>query len=157
MMAKLNIIKYPDPFLEKTSKPVTNFDTRLHQLMDDMVDTMYKSRGIGLAAVQVGYLLRILVMDNFSEEDVNDEDVDVLEFVNPEIIKTSKKTIQYTEACLSVPGESTEKTRYEHLTVRAQNRFGKHFEMKLTDMNAIVFQHEFDHLNGILINLKLAL
>jgi len=130
----------PD-FLHKKSKPVTEYDARLHMLLDDMRETMVSANGIGIAAPQVGVLWRACLVTDAGE---------IIEMINPEII-ASKKPSPGEEMCMSVSDESIEIIRHQRITVRAQDRRGNTFERNLRDMGAIVAQHEIDHLNGVLI------
>ncbi|MCL2569761.1 MAG: peptide deformylase [Firmicutes bacterium] len=141
-MAKLKILNYPDEFLSKQSKKVVDFDARLHELLDDMWETMESSHGMGLAAVQVGRLLRVCIVSGYDDD---------IELINPEVLW--KKDIgDSDEACLSVPGEQYTMQRAQHIRVRAQNRHGKWFELEFKGIEAVCAQHEIDHLDGILIN-----
>jgi len=140
-MAKRNIIKEPNEILRKRSKGVTEFDTRLHQLLDDLRDTMQSAAGVGIAGVQVGILYRVCL--------VNTEDKGIIELVNPVIIKaTGKKSGE--EGCLSVPGHHGMLARPTKVTVRAQDRNGKFFEHTFVDRSAVCVCHELDHLDGVL-------
>ncbi|MCR4925128.1 MAG: peptide deformylase [Clostridiales bacterium] len=139
-MALRNIVTIGDPVLKKTSRKVEKFDERLWTLLDDMKDTLYESQGVGLAAVQVGVLRRVVVMD------VGDG---FIELVNPEII--SKEGEQETpEACLSVPGKAGITKRPNIVKVKAQNRNGDWCVYKGEGLKAKCFCHEIDHLDGIL-------
>ena len=139
-MALRNILKNGDERLRKKSRPVTEFNARLWELLDDMNETMRDSDGVGLAAPQVGVLRRAVVID--IGEGLH-------EFVNPEIIRTEGD--QYcSEGCLSVPGEYGMVHRPEKLTVRAQDRYGKPFELEAEGYFAVAVCHETDHLDGVL-------
>ena len=135
------IIKETDPTLRKISKPVKEFDERLHVLLDDMADTMYKADGAGLSAVQVGVLKRAFVIDVGKG---------IVEFINPELIKSSGKNKIKEEGCLSVPGKYGYVDRPETVWVKYQDRFGNMVEDKLKGYAAKAFCHEYDHLDGIL-------
>ena len=135
------IIKETDPTLRKISKPVKEFDERLHILLDDMADTMYKADGAGLSAVQVGVLKRAFVIDVGKG---------IVEFINPELIKSSGKNKIKEEGCLSVPGKYGYVDRPETVWVKYQDRFGNMVEDKLKGYAAKAFCHEYDHLDGIL-------
>ena len=115
-MAIRNIVKLGDPILSKKSRPVENFDEKLYQILDDMKDTLYKAQGAGLAAVQVGILRRIVVMDCGDG---------YLELVNPEIVERSQEVQHETEGCLSLPGKYGVTERPMKVIVKAQNRDGK--------------------------------
>ena len=137
-MAIRNIVTLGDPILAKKSRPVENFDGRLHAILDDMKDTLYKANGAGLAAVQVGILRRIVVMDCGDG---------YLELINPEIIHTEGEQTD-GEGCLSYPGKYGLVTRPNKVTVRALNRDGEEFEITGEELLARAFCHEIDHLNG---------
>ena len=139
-MAIRNIVKEGDPVLLKNCRPVEKFDGKLAQLIDDMVDTLKKSGGVGLAAPQVGILRRVFIM-------ILEEDGPVIEAVNPEIVKTSGK-VRDVEGCLSVPNRWGYVTRPKSVVLRAYNRNGEQYELKLRDLGARCACHENDHLNG---------
>lgn len=142
-MALREIVIDGDPILRKISRPVEKFDNKLAALLDDMAETMYlDNRGIGIAAVQVGILRRIFVVD------VGDEN-GKLEFINPEILEREGSTF-YLEGCLSCPGKNGYVERPERIRVRAQNRNGEWFELEAEGLLAICICHEYDHLDGIL-------
>ncbi len=127
-----------EEFLRKICKPVEKFDEKLWELLDDMAETMYATNGVGLAANQVGVLRRAVVIDT---------DDNLIELINPEIIKTSG-TQTGQEGCLSFPRQFGDVTRPQVVTVRAQDRYGKEFKIKGTDLLARAFCHETDHLDG---------
>ena len=139
-MAIRKVVTSEDPILRKHSRKVEKFDERLCVLLDDMKDTMYKQGGVGLAAVQVGILKRVVVVD------VGDG---LLELINPEIIETSGEICD-VEGCLSVPGESGNVIRPEYVKIKAQNREGVWRRYEGTGLKARCFCHEIDHLDGIL-------
>lgn len=139
-MAIRNIVKEGDPVLTKKCRPVEKFDDKLAQLIDDMIDTLKKSGGVGLAAPQVGILRRVFIM-------MLDEEGTVIEAVNPEIVKTSGKVCD-TEGCLSVPNRWGKVTRPKSVVLRAYNRKGEQYELKLKDLGARCTCHEYDHLDG---------
>ena len=142
-MALREIVVEGDPILRKKSRPVEKFDERLHILLDDMAETMYfENRGIGIAAVQVGILRRIFVVDVGEESGK-------LEFINPEIYEREGSTL-FCEGCLSCPGKNGYVERPERIRVRAQDRNGEWFDMEATGLLAICICHEYDHLDGIL-------
>ena len=140
-MAIREIRKKGDPCLEKVCHPVTEFNERLHLLLDDMRETLEESGGVGLAAPQVGILRRVVVVD------AGDEDI---ELVNPEVVEVSEETQTGLEGCLSLPGKYGIVTRPEHVVVRAQDRNGDWYEYEGDDIVARCFLHEIDHLDGIL-------
>lgn len=139
-MALRNIVKEGDPVLTKKCRPVEKFDDKLASLLDDMYETMVNGNGVGLAAPQVGILRRLFVIDIGEGK---------LEFINPEIIKTSGKQ-ESGEGCLSCPGEYGITVRPKFVTVKAQDRNGKEFTLEASDLLAKAICHENDHLDGIL-------
>ena len=138
-MALRKIVLQGDECLTKVCRPVTDFNSRLHTLLDDMTDTLLDSGGVGLAAPQVGILRRVCVVLN--------EDDEVIELVDPEIIFTDGEQTGL-EGCLSVPGKYGVVTRPEVVRVRAQDRNGDFFEMEDSDLTARCFCHEIEHLDG---------
>ena len=153
-MAYRNIVTKEDALLYKTSRPVTEFNERLHQLLDDMKDTLEKSNGVGLAAPQVGVLRRaVLVLETNVDEEAGEEEY-VIELINPEIIAVSEEKLEEPEGCLSVPGEFGLVERPVAVMVRAQDRYGKWFEVEGIGLTARCMCHEIDHLEGILFTSK---
>lgn len=140
-MAIRKVLKEGDETLRKISKPVTVFDDRLHELLNDMRDTMYKCEGAGLSAVQVGVLKRVFVMHAGK---------DYRECVNPVLVKQSGENKIKIEGCLSVPGKCGTVERPDKVWIEYQNRYGEKQEAKLSGFEAKCFCHEFDHLDGIL-------
>lgn len=140
-MALLNILHYPDQRLHKVAKTIVTVNSRIHTLIDDMVETMYASNGIGLAATQVNVHQRLVVIDISETRD------NAMVFINPEIIDKSGETV-YEEGCLSVPGVYDKVTRAAQVLVRAQDRIGNLFEQQAEGLLAICLQHEVDHLDG---------
>lgn len=150
-MALRKVLTEEDKTLFKKSREVTKFDNRLHVLLDDMADTLESANGVGLAAPQVGVLRRAVIVleTNVGEE----EEPYIIELVNPVIISTEGE--QYgSEGCLSVPDEYGLVKRPEKVTVRAQDRDGKTFEVTGEGLTARCFCHEIDHLEGILFTSK---
>ena len=145
-MAIRRVLTKEEPGLYKNCRPVTEFNARLHTLLDDMADTLAKQNGVGLAAPQVGILRRaVIVLETNVAED---EDEYIIELINPEIIESSGE--QYgAEGCLSVPGEYGLVRRPMNVKVRAQDRNGEWFEVEGTGLTGRCFCHEIDHLNGI--------
>ncbi|MDY6980512.1 MAG: peptide deformylase [Pseudomonadota bacterium] len=140
-MAILNILNYPDDRLRIKAKPVTEFDARLHQQIDDMFETMYAAPGIGLAATQVDFHQRLIVID------VSEDKSQPLVVINPQI--TEKDGIQQIdEGCLSVPGVYEPVERAEHIRLKMQDRDGNPVEMEAEGLLAVCIQHEMDHLEG---------
>tara|TARA_A100001011_G_scaffold381463_1_gene450038 strand:- start:258 stop:782 length:525 start_codon:yes stop_codon:yes gene_type:complete len=145
-MTVKKILVEPDPFLRQKSKIVQNVDDNLRLLMDDMLETMYAAPGIGLAAIQVGVPVRVIVIDLSKEE----EERKPLFFVNPKIISSSDKDSTYEEGCLSVPGQFAEIDRPDKCHVKFLDYNGKPSELKAEGLLATCIQHEIDHLEGIL-------
>ena len=148
-MALRNILTKEDETLYKKCRPVTEFNSRLHQLLDDMADTLEKSNGVGLAAPQVGVLRRVvLVLETNVAED---EDEYIIELINPEVLESWGEQCG-PEGCLSVPGEYGLVSRPMNVKVRAQDRYGEFFEVEGTGLTGRCFCHEIDHLDGVLFN-----
>ena len=145
-MSLREILIYPDSRLRKKSVPVKKFDKKLHKMLDDMAETMYKAPGVGLAAPQIGENIRAIVIDiNFQE----DEDNDLKELINPKIVESKGFQIS-EEGCLSVPGFQGNIKRNENIVVEAVDRNGEEIIIEATDLLSRVLQHEIDHLDGIL-------
>lgn len=142
----LRIVHYPHPALRAPNEPVQQFDADLKKLSREMFKVMYASRGVGLAAPQVGVNKRLMVFNPDSDEKAFLKEV-VL--VNPEIVATSKKTLVEPEACLSFPGISGDVRRHEWIKVEAQRLNGKKFKVKYSGWVGRIFQHEYDHLEGV--------
>ena len=145
-MAKLNIITEPDPILRKKSEVIEQIDDDLKKLLNNMLETMYDAPGIGLAAVQIGVLKRILVIDISKK----DEKKNPLFLINPEITFKSKITSSYEEGCLSLPGQFAEIERPAECHVNYIDYNGKAKKLKANGLLATCIQHEIDHLNGVL-------
>lgn len=140
-MAKLEILEIPDTRLRTIAKPVEAFDAELSQLIEDMTETMYHAKGVGLAATQVDVHRRLLVLDVSETQD------QPRVYINPKITE-SEGSETCEEGCLSVPGFFAEVSRAEKIHVSAQNQDGSSFEESLDGMHAICLQHEIDHLDG---------
>lgn len=138
-MALRRIVLQGEDCLTKVCRPVTDFDNRLHILLNDMADTLLDSGGVGLAAPQVGILRRVCVVQNENDE--------IIELINPEIVCTQGEQTGL-EGCLSVPGKFGVVTRPEVVRVRAQDRDGNFFEVEDSDLTARCFCHEIEHLDG---------
>ena len=145
-MSLRKIIIEPDPVLRKKSEMLETVDDELRALLDDMLETMYAAPGIGLAAVQVGILKRLIVIDISKDK----EKKNPLFLINPEIISLSKKTSVYEEGCLSLPGHFAEIERPAECKIKFIDYNGKEKELKATGLLATCIQHEVDHLNGVL-------
>ncbi len=146
-MAVRPIVTYPHPVLRKKAQPVTDFGPELQQLIDDMFETMRAAAGVGLAAPQVNVPLRVIVVEYAQDEHARPERYAV---VNPRIVYVSPETEMGTEGCLSIPGVFGDVLRPRSVVVRGQDRFGKPLNLRLHGWLARIFQHEIDHLNGIL-------
>jgi peptide deformylase len=145
-MAILDIKKYPEKILREKVSPLENIDARIQHLIDDMIDTMYTARGVGLAANQIGILKRLCVMDTSLKEEKNS----LIILINPVIIE-KEGTVEAEEGCLSIPGYTTTIKRSERVYVKGLNREGKALEVEGIGLLARVLQHEIDHLDGLLI------
>jgi peptide deformylase len=139
------IVKFPDPILQRRAEPVTEFNQELRTLVDDMFTSMYAAMGIGLAAPQIGISKRITVIDLSNQKKAEDKIV----LINPVILVQEGKQFE-EEGCLSLPEIRERVKRAMHVTVRAQDAHGKWFEMEGDELLARAFQHEIDHLDGIL-------
>src|SRR5438874_4575951 len=138
------IVKYGDPVLEREAETVTEFDTpELHKFLEDMFDSMYAAKGVGLAAPQIGFSKKVTVIDVSNGENPDDK----LVLINPKILKVEGKQVG-EEGCLSIPGFREQVRRGKRVTVRAQNAKGEEFEMTGEDLLARAFLHETDHLYG---------
>lgn len=144
-MATRKIVTKRDPVLKMKSRPVKKFNERLAILLDDMAETMYAANGVGLAAVQVAVLRRVVVVD------VGDG---LIELINPEIVATEGEQSEI-EGCLSLPGEYYETIRPAKVTVKAQDRYGEWHTYDADGLKAVCFCHEIDHLDGVLFTQRL--
>ncbi|MEO0563205.1 MAG: peptide deformylase [Chloroflexota bacterium] len=155
-MAVRDIVFLNDPeraaVLRKRAIKVTDFGPKFQTLIDDMIETLLDAPGVGLAAPQIGVSQRVIVVrlpdDEESQEEYGDEAGVLYVVANPEILKPSRKLVEGTEACLSIPGYFGEVDRHETITVKGQNRHGEDIRIKAKGWLARVFQHEIDHLNG---------
>ena len=145
-MAKKKILTIPDPILRKISQPVNKVDKEIKNLMDDMLETMYGAPGIGLAAVQIGILKRVIVIDLSKEN----EKKNPIFIVNPEIIFKSDDLVSYEEGCLSIPNHFAEIKRPNTCKIKFLNYEGEQKELKADGLLATCIQHEIDHINGVL-------
>jgi len=141
-MALLSILRFPDPRLHTVAKPIDRVDDRIRRLADDMVETMYRYEGVGLAATQVDVHERLIVMDTSPERDRP------MVLINPEIVSASAEMTVAEEGCLSVPTIYDRIERHTLVTVRALGRDGEPWEMEAEGLSAICVQHEMDHLRG---------
>ena len=141
-MALLPILRYPDARLHTVATPVTEVDDKIRQLVDDMLETMYQAEGVGLAATQVDFHQRVIVMDTSEQRD------EPLVLINPELIKLSEEMALGEEGCLSVPTIYDAVPRHARITVRALGRDGQPYEFDAEGLTAVCVQHEMDHLVG---------
>jgi len=147
------ILVYPNPILRKKSQDVMEFDTKLHTLLDDMNETMIASNGVGLAAVQIGELKNILLINIPIDDPMNPEldgqqlPENLIEAINPVITHKDGSQV-FQEGCLSVPGFYEEVTRAEHIIVEYYNRHGQKQTMECEGFLAVAWQHEMEHLSG---------
>lgn len=141
-MSVLQILRYPDPRLYTVAKPVADVDDRVRQLADDMLETMYDSDGVGLAATQVDVHIRLIVMD--TSEDRDQPRV----LINPELVSESEEWILGEEGCLSVPAVYDKVERRASVRVRSLGRDGQPYEFDADGLTAVCVQHEMDHLMG---------
>ncbi len=139
------ILHYPDKRLRERGKKVEAVNDEIRKLIDDMAETMYAAPGVGLAATQIGELIQLFIIDIADAEEPSDLKV----FINPEILETTGE-LTWQEGCLSFPGVTEEIDRAAHVRVRAQDRDGKWFELEAEGLLAIAVQHEYDHLQGLL-------
>ena len=151
-MGLRTIVQDGDPILTKKCRPVTNFDDKLAQLLDDMRETLVEANGYGLAGPQVGILRRVFISvdERDMDENAEEQELKFLEFINPEIISTEVEVTQY-EGCLSFPGRNGAVTRPEKVVARAFDRHGNPFTIEAEGMLARCICHESDHLEGITI------
>jgi len=148
-MGLREIVTVPAPVLRKKARKVTDFGAELQVLIDDMVETMRQAPGVGLAAPQVDIPLRVVVVE-YGDEEEDDAPRKLYTLVNPEIVRVGEELVLGTEGCLSIPGFIGDVERMEEITVKGQNRQGKPVRVKARGWLARIFQHEIDHLDGIL-------
>ena len=152
-MALRKIVTLPEPVLRRKARAVTTFDKNLQTLIDDMVDTMRDAPGVGLAAPQIGLSERLIVVEYYEkEEDEDKEDAPkkVWAVLNPEIVKASDDMVMGIEGCLSIPNLVGEVERHSAVQIKGLNRHGKPMKIKAEGWLARIFQHEIDHLNGVM-------
>jgi len=145
----LEIITLPEPVLRKKARKVSQYNSELQALIDDMVETMRAAPGVGLAAPQVNVSLRVIVVE-FGDEEDEDIPPKLFIIVNPELSKFSQEVVSGTEGCLSIPGFVGEVERSKTVVVKGYNRRGQILKIKTKGWLARIFQHEVDHLDGIL-------
>ena len=141
-MAILDILEFPDPLLRTVAKPVQKVDDKIQRLIDNMLETMYEARGIGLAATQVNVHRQVIVIDLSEQKD------SPLVLINPCFEVLDEELFDYQEGCLSVPGFFEEVSRPAHIKLKALGRDGKLFELVPDGLLAVCIQHEIDHLKG---------
>ncbi len=160
-MALRQIVTLPDPILRRKAKPVTKFDKDLQSLIDDMIETMREAPGVGLAAPQVDISQQLIVVEYAEDQEEDEEEFEdaaekppkpkkLFVMINPEIMKTSAETVVGIEGCLSIPGLQGDVERFEALQVKGLNRYGNPYKIKVAGWLARIFQHEVDHINGVL-------
>lgn len=148
-MTVLKLCTYPDKILSEKCEKVATVDDNVRKLLDDMLETMYVDKGVGLAAPQIGIKKRIIVIDDKVDEDGN-PGPHPMYLVNPEIVEKSDETFLFKEGCLSVPGQSAEVERHKRVKVRYLDYNGQEQELEAEDLLAVILQHETDHLDGVL-------
>jgi peptide deformylase len=148
-MAIREIVSLPEPVLRRKARPVTRFDAQLQTLVDDMIETMRQAPGVGLAAPQVGISERLIVVEYTTDEEKEDAPKKLYVVANPEIKERSEETVLGVEGCLSIPGLQGEVERAAAVTVRGRTRRGQPIKIKAGGWLARIFQHEIDHLDGI--------
>lgn len=148
-MAIREIVFTPDPVLRRKARKITNVDKDLQTLIDDMIETLRAAPGVGLAAPQVGVSERLIVVEYGSEEDEN-APKKLFVVINPEIVEASDEKVLGIEACLSIPQMAGEVDRHQKIVVKGYNRHGKAIKIKTNGWLARIFQHEIDHLEGVL-------
>ena len=152
-MALRKIVTLPEPVLRRKARTVTTFNKDLQTLIDDMIETMREAPGVGLAAPQVNISERLIVVEYAEEEEGEDQPEKpkkLFVMINPEIAKSSAETVMGVEGCLSIPNLVGEVERHATVQVKGLNRHGKPAKVKAEGWLARIFQHEIDHLNGIL-------
>jgi peptide deformylase len=152
-MTLRTIVTLPDPVLRRKARTVTTFDNKLQALIDDMIETMRAAPGVGLAAPQVGISQRLIVVEYYENEQAEEAEAEakkkVWAILNPEIVKASQEKLTGIEGCLSVPNLVGEVERHEAVQIKGLNRHGQLMRVKAKGWLARIFQHEIDHLNGV--------
>lgn len=143
------IVTLPQAVLRQKARKVTDFGPELQKLIDDMLETMREAPGVGLAAPQVGVSRRVIVVE-FGDEEDEEIPLRLYVFVNPEIVRVSSEMVAGTEGCLSIPGLVGNVERPDAVTVKGLNRYGQPTKVKASGWLARIFQHEVDHLDGVL-------
>jgi peptide deformylase len=148
-MTLRKIVTLPDPILRRKARTITHFDAELQTLIDDMIETLREAPGVGLAAPQVGISDRLIVVEYPEDDEQEDSPKKLFVMINPEIKETSPETEMGIEGCLSIPGLHGEVERSLAVTVKGQTRRGQPVRIKAKGWLARIFQHEIDHLNGV--------
>ncbi|MFZ5856685.1 MAG: peptide deformylase [Chloroflexota bacterium] len=152
-MTVRTIVTLPDPVLRRKARAVTKFDKELQTVIDDMIETMREAPGVGLAAPQIGLSERLIVVEYYendeAEQDENEAKKKVWVMLNPEIVKASEEKVMGVEGCLSIPNLVGEVERHEMVQIKGLNRRGQPMRVKATGWLARIFQHEIDHVNGV--------
>lgn len=152
-MTLRTIVTLPDPVLRRKARSVTTFDKKLQTLIDDMIETMREAPGVGLAAPQIGLSERLIVVEYYENEEAEEAEDEakkkVWVMLNPEIVKASEEKVLGVEGCLSVPNLVGEVERHEAIQVKGLNRRGQPMRVKASGWLARIFQHEIDHVNGV--------
>ena len=152
-MTLRTIVTLPDPVLRRKARAVATFDKKLQTVIDDMIETMRDAPGVGLAAPQVGISDRLIVVEYYENEEAEEAEDEtkkkVWVMLNPEIVKASEEKVMGVEGCLSIPNLVGEVERHEAIQIKARNRHGQPMKLKVSGWLARIFQHEVDHLNGI--------
>jgi peptide deformylase len=153
-MTLRTIVTLPEPVLRRKARTVTKFDKNLQTLIEDMIETMRDAPGVGLAAPQVGVGERVIVVEYYENEEAEEAEDEakkkVWAMVNPEIVKASQEMVMGVEGCLSVPALVGEVERHDALQIKGFNRHGQPMRVKAQGWLARIFQHEIDHLNGVI-------
>lgn len=149
-MSILRIVTYNDPILREKAEPINELTQSISELIDNMIETMYNSDGVGLAAPQIGKSLKLFVMDGDPVLEEEEEKYGLLVFINPEIIEKKGKKIPMDEGCLSIPDVREKVFRPETIVIRYKDRNLKNQEQEFSGWMSRIIQHEFDHLKGIL-------
>jgi peptide deformylase len=152
-MTLRTIVTLPDPVLRRKARAVTTFDKKLQTVIDDMIETMRDAPGVGLAAPQIGISERLIVVEYYENEQAEEAEEEakkkVWVMLNPEIVKASEEKVMGVEGCLSVPNLVGEVERHEAVQIKGLNRRGQPMRVKAQGWLARIFQHEIDHINGI--------
>jgi len=148
-MAIREIITIPNPILRRKAHKVTDFDKDFQTLVADMIDTLHEAPGVGLAAPQIAVSSRLIVVEYNIDEDDEESPKKLYVLANPEIVEASEEMVSGIEGCLSVTGLVGEVERHQSVTVKGQNRLGKPVKIKASGWLARIFQHEIDHIDGI--------